>query len=142
MSNIKGISKKKGGRPSKYDPKYCDQMIDYFDKPAVDEKGKARDPIYISAFAREIGVHIDTMLEWAKKHPEFKKAYRTAKQLQMEMIITNALQNRYNASFAWRAMMNMHGWRDRSDNEHTVAMPPKLKVIFGKSKKRNPNRTS
>jgi len=29
------------------------------------------------------------------------------------------LQGHYNASFTWRAMMNMHGWRERSDNIHT-----------------------
>lgn len=112
----------KKGRPTKYKPEYCEQIIKFFDVPAVDKKGNATDPIFLSAFARSIGVVHDTLLEWASVYPSFSVAYSEAKQLQKEMIITNTMQNRYNSSFAWRLMMNTHNWRDKQD--HIVDVKP------------------
>lgn len=105
------------GRPTKYKPEYCQAIIDYFDIPAINESGQANTPPYVLNFCLCIGIDTTTLPEWIKKYPEFSLAYNIAKQKQKQLIINNALTGGYNASFAWRAMMNMHGWRDKQ--EHT-----------------------
>ena len=122
------------GRPTKYKPEYCQQIIEFFDQPMIDAKTEeAHDPIYLSAFARNIGVVHDTLIEWTSRYPAFSEAYSEAKQLQKEMIITNAMQGRYNPSFAWRMMMNCHNWRDKQD--HTVDVKPLVVFDDEESKK-------
>ena len=48
------------GRPSKYDPAYCDDAI------AVLEQGKS-----ILSLAAHIGVNRSTIYEWMEQYPEF-----------------------------------------------------------------------
>lgn len=59
----------KPGRPSDYDPKYCDEII------INARKGKT-----FEDFASKLNVHIDTLIEWKRKHREFSLAYNQAKQ--------------------------------------------------------------
>lgn len=107
------------GRPTKYRPKYCQAIIDYFDILPTNAKGVANDLPFILNFCLSIGINKTTLHEWVGKFPEFSNAYRIAKGKQMQHLITNTLQNRFNASFAWRAAMNMFEWREKSDNIHT-----------------------
>lgn len=118
------------GRPTKYKPEYCNQLIDFFNKPIVDSTGSPHDPIFLSAFGRSIGVCHDTLIEWTNVYPAFSEAYREAKHLQMEMIATNAVQDRYNGSFAWRMVQNLCGWRDKQDIDQNITLPPGLKISF------------
>ena len=111
--------KKPRGRPTKYLPKYCQQIIDYFTVEPLDANGDAVAPPYIQEFCLSIGINKSTLQEWVSKYPDFSNAYRIAKEKQRQLMVTLALQGHYNASFTWRAMMNMHGWRDKSDNVHT-----------------------
>lgn len=57
------------GRPSDYDPKYCDEIVEFM-----------KDGSSIVAFAAHIGVVDSTIYEWAKKHPEFSRAKKVALQ--------------------------------------------------------------
>lgn len=56
------------GRPSKYDPIYCDAIIAF-----------CQDGSSISSFAASIGVSRDTISEWGKVHEEFSAAVKAAK---------------------------------------------------------------
>ena len=107
------------GRPTKYQQKYCQDIIDYFSVDPADSDGNAVDPPYILNFCLSIGINKTTLHEWVSNYSEFSNAYSIAKEKQSQLMVTNALQGRYNPGFAWRAMMNMHGWRDKSDNIHT-----------------------
>lgn len=60
---------KRTGRPSKYKPEYCEAIV------AAAKKGDT-----FEMFACDLGVHIDTLHEWAKVHPEFGYAKKLAKQ--------------------------------------------------------------
>lgn len=51
------------GRPSKYDPAYCEQVVAHM-----------RDGASILSFAAEIGVARSTIQEWEKQHPDFSVA--------------------------------------------------------------------
>jgi hypothetical protein len=54
-----------GGRPSKYDPKYCRMVIDHM------EHG-----LSFESFAGTIEVSRDTLYEWTKVHEEFSDAFK------------------------------------------------------------------
>jgi hypothetical protein len=56
------------GRPTKYDPKYCDEIIE-----------AAEEGLSITGFAGIIRVHRDTITEWKHKHTEFCDAIGVAK---------------------------------------------------------------
>ncbi|PKR55412.1 hypothetical protein COO20_04375 [Thalassospira marina] len=62
-------------RPTKYDPKYCDEAIE-FAQDAL-ENGKFKG---LNHFAAHIGVSRTTLQNWEEKHSEFRDAlemYRT-----------------------------------------------------------------
>lgn len=59
------------GRPSTYDPKYCEMVID------LGKQGKSE--VQISA---GIDVPRTTMRSWAEQHPEFSSALTRAKELE------------------------------------------------------------
>ena len=90
-----------GGRPSKYDPAYGQQLIAFMArKPYAvlrqmdGETGKisllrqANDPPLLVDFAAKIKVTHRTLDEWAKVHPEFSLALEEAKQLQHRYYVT------------------------------------------------------
>lgn len=71
----------KGGRPSKYNPAYCDLVIE-----------DARLGFSLSAFAGGIDVDRDTITEWRKVHPEFDVACRTAKAVRTRYLETGLMK--------------------------------------------------
>lgn len=60
--------KRPEGRPSKYKPEYCEQIIKF-----------CSEGYSITGFAGSIGVCRDTIVEWARVHPEFSLAVQAAK---------------------------------------------------------------
>lgn len=107
---------KKTGAPSKYKPKYCKAIIDYFDiKPFKIVKGVevAESLRFTSQFARKIlKVHVGTLYKWASKYPEFGEALKAANKMQEEHLVTCALRRLFNPTFAIFSAKNMFGWRD------------------------------
>lgn len=127
--------KNKGGRPTKYKPEYCQEIIDFFSTEPSREveitnrnkKGEewttykeVANPIpFLSAFARKIGVCHDTLLEWASVHGDFSVAYNKAKALQKEFLIQNGLKGFYPpASFIFTAK-NITTMKDKNETEHS-----------------------
>lgn len=118
----------KVGRPTKYDPKLCEEIINFFDiAPYYERKitttGKndyckeetidvANDLPHLITFARHIGVSIDTLNEWTRKHPEFSEALKTAKAINERMLAVNALKGLYQSTFSIFMAKNKFGWRD------------------------------
>ena len=130
-------TKRKVGRPSKYDPSYAKKLIDYFDVEVQNFKdititykdGSTKEITEEEAsplptkrkFCKSIGINISTFHEWAKKYPEFTNAYIEATELQHDFIMENGLRGNYNAFFSFQTMKNCHKWRDKS--EHEVSGP-------------------
>lgn len=56
------------GRPSKYDPAFCEALIDHMNEGAS-----------IASFAAEIGVARSTINQWAEDHEDFSEALKVAK---------------------------------------------------------------
>ena len=125
-----------GGRPSKYKAIYCKEIIKFFSGPrskqVLNEVITRKDGTtiekfatvgvelpFLSGFARKIDVETETLERWAKKFPEFCRAYKKAKELQHEFLATNALLNYYNAGFACFTAKNITDWRDKHEIETT-----------------------
>lgn len=58
------------GRPTDYDPKYCEAVI------TMGSEGYS-----VVEMAADIGVHRDTLYEWEKVHSDFSDAFTRARQL-------------------------------------------------------------
>lgn len=134
------------GRPTKYKPEYCEQLIAFFSSPKRERVVKSVttgkneyekteyqtipcDLPTFAKFARKIGVNGDTIVEWAKatledgktlKYPEFSAAYNDAKDLQKEFLVDNGLAGLYPpASFIFTAK-NITDMRDQTLIDHTT----------------------
>src|SRR5688572_7258222 len=59
-----------GGRPTSYQPEYCERVIEL-----------GREGLSVVEMAAEIGVHRETLEEnWPAAHPEFSEAFTQARQ--------------------------------------------------------------
>jgi hypothetical protein len=114
----------KRGRPTKYKPEYCQKLVKFFSKrlykrvlikKGVKEKGTKdeykiipNDLPFFSEFEIKNGLGIGRLSKWFKaknkdgeyKYPEFRQAYKKAKELQKIFLINNALMGNYNPTFA------------------------------------------
>ncbi|MCK5616611.1 hypothetical protein KAR91_82890 [Candidatus Pacearchaeota archaeon] len=121
MAKVKAKKVKKksrGGAPTKYREKYCEEIIEYFSgKPYRTVKGidKANDFPSYAGFSGKIGVSRETLHEWKRTHPKFSDAYRKCKQLQEHFLMTNGLKGLYNGPFAIFTAKNVIGWTDKQD---------------------------
>lgn len=114
------------GRPSKYDPSYCDLVI------KVMGEG-----LSLTAFAGEIGVARQTIDEWRSVHPEFSvaclkgQAART-RYLEKGMLQTDMPGPAVNARRFALANAAPEEWREKQQLEHTGAegQPLSIGVTF------------
>jgi hypothetical protein len=85
----------KRGRPTDYDPKFCDELIEYFSIPPYKitaDGEKPNDFPSYSGFAARIGIHRGTMNDWVKRHADFAEAYACAKEHQENFLLVNAMK--------------------------------------------------
>lgn len=123
--------KRREGRPTKYDPSLCQNIISFFDiepiiyrdititykdgsTKEISEAEGSQLPFF-SHWCRKVGISQETMCQWVKKYPQFSEAYKKAKECQEEILVTCALKNCYNSTFSIFTAKNMFGWRDEKD---------------------------
>lgn len=101
------------GRPSKYKPAYCNEVITTM-----------ATGLSLTAFAGEIGVSRDTVNEWQRAHPEFSDAVKIAKAkrtgaLERQML---AMENGPGVTARIFALKNAdpEEWREKQHIEHGV----------------------
>jgi len=98
------------GRPTKYKPEMCQQLIDAM------EEGLSKE-----AASAAIGISKDTLYRWAESKPEFSDAIKQGEQLSRlfwERIGLKGLKGEipgFNATTWIFNMKNRHGWRDKQD---------------------------
>lgn len=105
------------GRPSKYDPSFCDGVRDFL-----------RDGYSVAAFAGSIGVSYSTVKLWEQEHPEFSAAVKEARAaavLWWEQRNRNlAMTGEGNATAIIFGLKNRapEEWRDKTETEHSGAV--------------------
>lgn len=128
-------------RPTKYKEEYCKDIVDFFNRepfaplmidsedggkvPALTKQGS---PVLVpcklptlEGFAISIGVHRETLLNWADAHEEFFDALKRAKDMQKEILIQNGLVGAYEKTFAIFTAKNVTDMRDRQQEENASA---------------------
>lgn len=116
------------GRPTKYDRAFCDELIAYFLRwepyktvnTMLGPKEIPNDLPTLAGFAIQIGVHRDTIHEWAEgkdedgklNHPEFSDAIKKAKTIQEHYLVTNGLRGNFDKTFSIFFAKNVLGWKD------------------------------
>lgn len=67
----KKTSKRPVGRPSKYKQEYCKMLVDHL---RVGDSYETFPATIYEKYGYEAAVHVDTLYEWEKVHPEFSEA--------------------------------------------------------------------
>lgn len=116
------------GRPTKYDPKFCQQVIDTMNEG-----------LSLSAFAGDISVSRSTINEWMGVHPEFSEAVRVGKMKRTAALERGMLAAGSGPAVTARmfALKNAdpEEWRDKREHEHSGpggASLPAIMVHFVK----------
>jgi len=112
---------------SKYNPRYCQELINFFNIPPYEEKnimtekGKvysgrvANEMPLLARFATKIGVSSDVLYSWAEKNIEFAEAMNQARDLQEYILVTNSLLGLYTANIAIFSLKNLVNWKNEPD---------------------------
>jgi len=127
--------KPKMGRPTLYDPKYCDDIITYFDiepfvlveKEVVKKDGtvelkEVKEPVSLptlAGFAVKLKVCKDTLNEWSRQHKDFSAAIKKAKACQERILLENGLNGGYDKVMSIFALKNLADWKDRTEQAIT-----------------------
>ena len=104
----------RGGRPTKYTPEFCEQIIDFM-----------AEGYSVTAFAGSIRVSRATIYNWADEHPEFLDALQTAQAIAAlwweDRLRAVAEKNEGNATAAIFGLKNRAAddWRDKQSHEHS-----------------------
>ena len=101
------------GRPTKYQPEYCQETIDYL------AQGKS-----VTQLSARIGVSKSTIYLWAEQNSEFSDALRAGQELSeayWEGELVDMMRDRdVNAPLVKLYFANRFGWSDRQAHDHTT----------------------
>lgn len=99
------------GRPTKYNPKYVDE-VDKYIKNLNDTEVPLKED-----FAYRIGVDDDTLDNWGKKYPEFFGALKRIMQKQKIQLINDGIYGgkEVNPTITKLLLQNNHGMKERTD---------------------------
>lgn len=70
------------GRPDKYDPKYCEEIVEFM------KKGK-----FVEQYAAHIGVSKQCFYRWADKYDEFRTALEEAKNASLAFFLQKGIDS-------------------------------------------------
>lgn len=106
------------GRPSKYEPEFCDQIREFL-----------KDGYSVAAFAGHIGVAYSTVSLWEKEHPEFSEAVKQARaaatlwweERNRESALGSSGGNATSIIFGLKNRAPEE-WRDKTETEHSGSL--------------------
>jgi len=124
--------------PSSYREEYCDSIIEYFSSAeswqiSYDAKASAKVmPVTklptFERWAAGIGVDMSTLYLWCGKHPDFKRAYGIAKDLQKAFLLELGAAGVANHVTALMLRTN-HGMKDESEDKKEQDGPIQRVVV-------------
>lgn len=100
-----------GGRPTKYEPRFIDEVDNYLHTLNSTEVPLKED------FAYKLGVADDTLDNWAQKNPEFLGALKKIMQKQKIQLINDGIYGgkEVNPTITKLLLQNNHGMKERTD---------------------------
>ena len=133
-------ARNKRGRPTKYKPEFCQQLIDFFDVEPYEDvkiphykgKGDKRELVWtdlkrmanrlptLRNFAKHINVSVRVIYNWVDSkqdvfHEEFLHAFTCAKEIRKWFLIENGLNGLYNPLFAKFVAINITDMEEKAD---------------------------
>lgn len=119
-------------RPTKYRPKYCKDIVDYYKNGSITTYFPT-----IAGFCTTIGVNKDTIMEWCSKYPEFSVSFKDAKLYAEQMLADGALKGTYSSNYAKFVAWNYHQMSEKTEtvNTNTHLFPQGITVSFIGGKK-------
>ncbi len=110
----------KEGRPAKFKPEYCEQLIKFMGNPKA--------PMPYESFAGEIGVDRDTLYNWEKLFPEFSDAKKRGRAANYKAML----------NLGYQGMSGQLGVKSESAEADFIMTPKgEQKVIGGKQRSKN-----
>jgi hypothetical protein len=102
-----------GGRPTKYDPSFVDEVEQYLETTGREQTSLPT----MQGFALWINVNGDTLVEWAKIYPEFSAALKKLMLKQAEQLINDGIYGgkEVNATIVKLLLQNNHGMKEKTD---------------------------
>ena len=111
------------GRPTLYNPEYTDASA--YVATCGREQTKL---VTIEGYAIYLGVHRDTLYEWAKQYPDFSDTVKKIEQLQKEQLTNDGIYGgkEVNPSIVKLLLQSNHGMKERLDqttNDKDIPQP-------------------
>ena len=97
-----------GGRPTLYTPDMPERLEGYMRNCPDKLPSKA-------GFAIFVGVHVNTVDNWGRKHSEFLWALRRLHTLQESVLLNKGLSGEFNSTICKLLLCNNHGYKSRRD---------------------------
>lgn len=135
MPKEKKPRKEPFGRPTKYDPKYCQELLEFFDRPPyevktkkiITKKGDVMEIEYeapsdlptMEGFARKIGVDRATLFRWEQEYPDFCNTATRARAMQYDILVTNGLKGHYEKTVTVFVAKNLTDLKDKKEVDIT-----------------------
>jgi len=126
-----------GGRPTKYRPELCADIIEFFNRPLyikkverkcvdgewteVEHEVPNRTPFLIHWIMKH-DLCMQTPHNWCAEHPEFLVAYNKAKALQENFIVEHGIKGDHNGFMTFQTLKNVSGWRDKTEVENSGSL--------------------
>lgn len=73
----------------------------------------------MEGLALYLGIHRDTLYDWAKKYPQFSDVLEHLRAKQADRLINNGLSGDYNPTIA-KVLLTKHGYTDKQEIDHTT----------------------
>jgi hypothetical protein len=102
----------KAGRPRKYSiediEKFADELLVWI---------KNDSHFWVKDFCLERNIDPRIMTEWSKENERFSESYSLAKSYQESRIFKGAMLNTFNTNMSKFALVNNHGWADKTETK-------------------------
>lgn len=129
---------------SKYEPKYCDMLVEYMSRvwceEYVDNGGRTHYHILdfdiptVNSFALKVlKVNPNTLTNWANKNPEFKTALDSAKEIEKQNLLVGAYSGVLNQKMVEFVLKNNFGMSDKVEQDVTYRFVQQDKTIDDES---------
>lgn len=110
-----GQMKHAGGRPSKYEERFNDELDKYLRTTGKEQMSLPT----IQGFSLWLDVDDETLTEWAKVHSQFSATLSRLKKLQAQQLIDDGIYGgkEVNSTIVKLLLQNNHGMREKTETE-------------------------